>query len=583
MSNPIILGIDFGYNYSRVSTKGFFTIQPLSHINKINVPSNLIFDNNNFTLERNNTNLDNNIKVIKQIRKLINIKIPKIDNFEIKDNSKISDRIITIYKNDYSVSTIINKFIQLLMTYFAIKINFISLIVITIPAYFNDEQRKIIESSVQSIKQNSLKVILLEEPIAALINVLNLNKINNQNDNYLVLTFYEDLLDLSIISLNDNLEFFVKQPALYDDEFRLKNRSIRLREYCENKYPFNENEIKNQLYNNEKIINLNNGIQIKKIDLYKDLFDNCKKLLNKVNLHKKDIKKIIIIGNSEFKDKDICEYYFNCEVIFSKNEEAFVNGATKYAKKYEQNNNNLNTYRKSYITNKLINSGNNYLERIRNSSNTQRPNKLFSTDNEINESIKDIKENNSKIDKLFEKVTETNSNLEKILKKLSEDNIKSKKSFEENKNHNSTVDSILVELLHNKNKNDEIIKQLSDNTFQNTQAIKIINEHNSKMESKFEQHFAKINELLNNVRKSNEKLNEKYKNMEEQYLNTTDGFNKKFKEIDEKLNDIKEDFNIKINGFNMTKKKETITAKNIENKEKKNNNIKNTTKFRIKK
>jgi len=279
MSNPIILGIDFGYNYSRVSTKGYFTIQPLSHINKINVPSNLIFDNNNFTLERNNTNLDNNIKVIKQIRKLINIKIPKIDNFEIKDKSKISDRIITIDKNDYSVSTIINKFIQLLMTYFAIKINFISLIVITIPAYFNDEQRKIIESSVQSIKQNSLKVILLEEPIAALINILNLNKINNQNDNYLVLTFYEDLLDLSIISLNDNLEFFVKQPALYDDEFRLKNRFIRLREYCENKYPFNENEIKEQLYNNEKIINLNNGIQIKKIDLYKDLFDKCKKII----------------------------------------------------------------------------------------------------------------------------------------------------------------------------------------------------------------------------------------------------------------------------------------------------------------
>ena len=162
------------------------------------------------------------------------------------------------------------------MTYFAIKINFISLTVITIPAYFNDEQRKIIESSVQSIKQNKLKVILLEEPIAA---VLNLNKINNQNDNYLVLTFYEDLLDLSIISFDDNLKFFVKQPALFDDEFSLKNRFIRLREYCENKYFFNENEIKEQLYNNEKIINLNNGIQIKKIDLYKDLFDKCKKII----------------------------------------------------------------------------------------------------------------------------------------------------------------------------------------------------------------------------------------------------------------------------------------------------------------
>ena len=87
---------------------------------------------------------------------------------------------------------------------------------------------------------------------------------------------------------------------------------------------------------------------------------NVKKLLNKVNLHKKDLKKIIIIGNFEFKDKDICEYYFNFKVIFLKNEEAFVNGATKYAKKYEQNNYNLNIYRKSNIINKYINNNNNY-------------------------------------------------------------------------------------------------------------------------------------------------------------------------------------------------------------------------------
>ena len=70
-----------------------------------------------FKLERNNTNLVNNIKIIKEIRKLINKKIPKIDNFEIKDKSKISDRIITIDKNDYYVSTIINKFINDIFCY----------------------------------------------------------------------------------------------------------------------------------------------------------------------------------------------------------------------------------------------------------------------------------------------------------------------------------------------------------------------------------------------------------------------------------------------------------------------------------
>ena len=37
MFNLIILGIDFGYNYSRVSTKGFFNTQRLLHMDKIDV------------------------------------------------------------------------------------------------------------------------------------------------------------------------------------------------------------------------------------------------------------------------------------------------------------------------------------------------------------------------------------------------------------------------------------------------------------------------------------------------------------------------------------------------------------------
>ena len=69
--------------------------------------------------------------------------------------------------------------------------------------------------------------------------------------------------------------------------------------------------------------------------------------------------------------------------------------------------------------------------------------------------------------------------------------------------------------------------------------------------------------------------------MEEQNLNTTDGFNKQLKDINEKMdlqnekfnekiNNMEENFNNRIKGF-LKKSKVTIIAKNIEKNEEKNN------------
>ena len=161
MISPIVIGIDFGYNYSRTATNINYNIQQLTHLNKLAVPSNLLYENNNFLIDRDNIALNDNIKVIKQIRKLINKKLPKIDNFQIQDNDKISCRTITIDKIDYTVEIIIQKFIQLLIKHFAIKTNSIILSVITIPAYFDDEQRQIIKSSVKCITKKKIDVLLL--------------------------------------------------------------------------------------------------------------------------------------------------------------------------------------------------------------------------------------------------------------------------------------------------------------------------------------------------------------------------------------------------------------------------------------
>ena len=671
MISATVIGIDFGYNYSRAATSGYFNIQQFTHLDKLGVPSNLLYENNNFLIERNNKALNDNIKVIKQIRKLINKKVPIIDNFQIKDNDKISCRTITIDKTDYTVEIIIQKFIQLLIKHFSIRTNSIILSVITIPAYFDDEQRQIIKSSVKCITKKKIDVLLLEEPIAALYALsLSSKKID---DNYLVLTFYEDLLDLSIISIDNNMEPFVKQPALFDDTFRWKNRFIRLKDFCENKYLFDQNEIENQLYNNEKTMNLNNNTKIKKIDLYKDLFDNCKKLLQEVNLDKKNLDKIIVIGNSEFNDKDILEYYFNCEVIFSKIENTFVNGAVKFAQNSykkineEKDNITLNTFRRNLGNYNY----NNFYDRIR-TNDTQRMRYEIHSPFEDIKSIEE-KKNNSKLDKILEQLTENNikneksiklinehnSKLDKILEQLSENNIKNEKSIEEIKDRNSKLDSILEILTKNNLKNeksiedinqqnsklyeilekltqnnlkneksieeinehnsklDKILEQLTENNKKNEKSIKVINEHNIKMEGKFDK-------ILNNVQETNQKLSEKYKNMEEQFMNTAESFNNKFKEIDrridlkkidfekvinsysdksnktidEKLNTFRKDFNEQLNNLRkeinektnkgyITNKKETIIAKNVENTKrndsKPNSKIETGQKIKIKK
>ena len=539
MTSPTTIGIDFGYNYSRIATNGIFNnIQQLPHINKLGVPSNLLYENYNFLIERNTKNLNDNKIVIKQIRKLIDKKVPKIDNLQIKDKDKISDRTITIDKNDYSVAVIIKIFIQKLIKHFTVKIDFVSLSVVTIPAYFDDEQKQIIKSSVNSIKKNNLEVILLEEPIAALIYGLQIST-KNINDNYLVLTFYEDLLELSIISINDNIEPFVIKPALFDDQFNLKNRLIRLKDYCDNKFSFDEKEIKKLLYNDEKIINLNDNKQIKKTDLYKDLFDNCKKLLKNVRLDKNNLKKIIIIGNSDFEDKDICEYYFNCEVIFLKNEDAFVNGAVKYAKKiYKKKNNeqmyNLNTFRRSNVQFD-IEKKNNFFDKIRNTysirENNLNINKLFESD--ISEKIK---ENDLKSTESINEIKAHNSKVDDILEKLRENDFKNKESINEIKTHNSKVDDILEKLREND---------------------KEIRDRNIKMEEKFEK-------ILKNVQEINEKLNEKYRDIEEKFMNTTDGFNDQIKEINKKIDLKNKEFENTINSkINKNNKKIDEKLKNI--------------------
>ncbi len=539
MTSPTTIGIDFGYNYSRIATNGIFNnIQQLPHINKLGVPSNLLYENYNFLIERNTKNLNDNKIVIKQIRKLIDKKVPKIDNLQIKDKDKISDRTITIDKNDYSVAVIIKIFIQKLIKHFTVKIDSVSLSVVTIPAYFDDEQKQIIKSSVNSIKKNNLEVILLEEPIAALIYGLQIST-KNINDNYLVLTFYEDLLELSIISIDDNIEPFVKKPALFDDQFNLKNRLIRLKDYCDNKFSFDEKEIKKLLYNDEKIINLNDNKQIKKTDLYKDLFDNCKKLLKNVRLDKNNLKKIIIIGNSDFEDKDICEYYFNCEVIFLKNEDAFVNGAVKYAKKiYKKKNNeqmyNLNTFRRSNVQFD-IEKKNNFFDKIRNTysirENNLNINKLFESD--ISEKIK---ENDLKSTESINEIKDHNSKVDDILEKLRENDFKNKESINEIKTHNSKVDDILEKLREND---------------------KEIRDRNIKMEKKFEK-------ILKNVQEINEKLNENYRDIEEKFMNTTDGFNDQIKEINKKIDLKNKEFENTINSkLNKNNKKIDEKLKNI--------------------
>ena len=225
-------------------------------------------------------------------------------------------------------------------------------IVITVPAYFNDSQRKLTKQAAEIIGLEVIRVIN-EPTAAALCYGFDLDK--NINQKILVFdlgggTFDVSILDLSISSEkeedkikyksfkvlstsgdtqlggedfdNELVNYFLSRRKEFEKEMKEDNQAIkRLKIACENvKKILSESE--------ETIIHVNNFYKdkedlIDKInrekfnEICKPHFDKLKLSLNEAlsnaNLQKKDINQIILVGGSTRipKVRDIIKEYFS--------------------------------------------------------------------------------------------------------------------------------------------------------------------------------------------------------------------------------------------------------------------------------
>ena len=101
-------------------------------------------------------------------------------------------------------------------------------------------------------------------------------------DYYLLISIYDDLLDLAIISINDNFDYVLRGTNCISDFESVSS-------YLNKKYK--ESEQKDII---KKISQ--KGIDLPDINkIYNTILNHCKALLNNANLEMKKIKELIII------------------------------------------------------------------------------------------------------------------------------------------------------------------------------------------------------------------------------------------------------------------------------------------------
>ena len=269
-------------------------------------------------------------------------------------------------------SLIIKKMILNAENYLNKKIN---KIIITVPANFNDSQRKLTKKAAESL---GLKVIrVINEPTAAALSY-GFDKKNKINENILVFDLGGGTFDVSILSIkedeknpdeasfkvlatsgdthlggedfdNELVEYFLKKRKDQEKEIRKDKQAIKkLKIAC-------ENAKKRLSISEEYLLRINNFYKnqdfTEKITR-KEFEEKCAYLFNKfdvslndalkaANLTKEDINEIILVGGStripKVKEK-IKQFFPKCKINDSINpDEAVAYGATLYAEKIMHN------------------------------------------------------------------------------------------------------------------------------------------------------------------------------------------------------------------------------------------------------
>jgi molecular chaperone DnaK (HSP70) len=190
------IGIDFGTHYCTVTcSKTTTDIQVLEY----NIPS-IIHIGDEILIGEDAANL--NLNNISYFKRLLCLKENEKHMFNFDFYNQNETIYIKTHKGDLSITQIIGLFFSKLKEKIDKKIDSTYSCILTVPAYFNENQRKIIWDAVQLSSLPCTK--LLNEPTSACIAYFDKYDDHN-NKNILVFDFGAGTLDLSIVRMEDEI------------------------------------------------------------------------------------------------------------------------------------------------------------------------------------------------------------------------------------------------------------------------------------------------------------------------------------------------------------------------------------------
>ncbi len=393
LGDEYAIGLDLGTTFSCIGVyrNGKVEIIPNKKDEKT-TPSIVIIDKNSDILVGEDTeeNLVKNYNTcIYEIKRFIGRKFS--DKEVKKELEKLPFKIIGSEDDDSPIIEVINNGIPI--TYNPVEISSfiikkmvhtaenyvnkkITKLVITVPAYFSDSQRKLTKQAAELAGLNVLRVI--NEPTAAAL-AYGFDKEQSLNEKILVFDLGGGTFDVSILSVHkdennsqskifqvlgtsgdtqlggedfDNklVEFCLDQQSNKEKILKDKQCLKKLKIYCESikkklSYSDEQTLFIEQFFEKEdlKITIKREEFEDKCNDLFKKLEVSLDDALANAKLTKNEINEIILIGGSSRipKVKQILKNYFpNCKINDSINpDEAVAFGATIEAEKILHNNN----------------------------------------------------------------------------------------------------------------------------------------------------------------------------------------------------------------------------------------------------
>ena len=546
------ISIYIGYNFSQIATNNKLgAIVKGRQIDKENIPSNLYYSYNNFSLRKENNGL-----AIIQIFKFLNKNISKSNDFDISINqTNFGESMIKFKKKDLKITVqkLISKFLSLLINNVKVQnIKQIKKVICTIPSYFDEKQKNIIKIALnealwQKSEPLNENIFLLPEAIATLITLkkefLEIEKFDIKNY-YLLISIYDDLLDLAIISINDNFDYVLRGTNCISD---FESVSSHLNK------KYKESEQKEII---KKISQ--KGIDLPDINkIYNTILNHCKSLLNNANLEMKKIKELIII---EKNGKNLSLYNCYFKGYFKKihnidHQDAFIYGVARYEPPLTIKKIKIKDEKKQTINIEEKNEIQNNKNLITNIQELQKIEEQINLD--FNEKNKVLEKENEKLKKELEnskkKLEELNKKIQKLEKEKNKNKTENKdqteniKAFEsEIKKLEKDLENEKVRALDFKNSLEKITKEKEQidgekqDLLKQVMSLNLIIEQKMSSEEKISncinENYEEIKKIIDENLKQNEEEKKKFEKNQNEILNLMNENNKKYEEMEKKIN-----------------------------------------------